>query len=150
MVLARRSKLRVSKNFFSGGHFFVFAEYLCNRSPKIKTKNIKNYSSILAMVNHWNWLDDSPPLNLRVWKNTQAKPQILLKRRMLKHGSNVILNSKAKLAFMLRHLLTVAPQVQRHLSVSAWSQCSCAVRQSTFLHEALQWCPWKKSRLFRH
>ena len=33
-----------------------------NRSPKIKTKNIKNYSSILAIVNHRNWLDDSPPL----------------------------------------------------------------------------------------
>ena len=30
--------------------------------PKIKTKNIKNYSSILAIVNHRNWLDDSPPL----------------------------------------------------------------------------------------
>ena len=23
---------------------------------------MKNYSSILAIVNHWNWLDDSPPL----------------------------------------------------------------------------------------
>ena len=49
------------KTFF-GGHLFVFVEYLCNRSSKIKTKNIKNYSSILAIVNHWNWLDDSPPL----------------------------------------------------------------------------------------
>ena len=39
----------------------MFVEYLCNRSHKIKTKNIKNYSSILAIVNHWNWLDDSPP-----------------------------------------------------------------------------------------
>ena len=28
----------------------------------MKAKNIKNYSSILAMVNHRNWLDDSPPL----------------------------------------------------------------------------------------
>ena len=66
MVLAERTKLRVSKNFFSGDIFFVFVEYLCNRSPKIKTKNIKNYSSILAIVNHWNWLDDSPPLSC--WK----------------------------------------------------------------------------------
>ena len=41
----------------------MFVEYLCKRSPKIKTKNIKNYSSILAFVNHRNWLDDSPPLN---------------------------------------------------------------------------------------
>ena len=62
MVLAGRTKLRVSKYFFSGGHLFVFVEYLCNRSPKLKTKNIKNYSSILAIVNHWNWLDDSRPL----------------------------------------------------------------------------------------
>ena len=61
MVLAGRTKLRVSKNFF-GGYLFVFVEYLCKRSPKIKTKNIKNYSSILAIVNHRNWLDDSPPL----------------------------------------------------------------------------------------
>ena len=52
---------RVSKKIL-GGYLFVFDEYLCNRSPKIKTKNIKNYSSILAIVNHRNWLDDSPPL----------------------------------------------------------------------------------------
>ena len=44
---------------------FVFVEYLCNRSPKIKTKNIKNCSSILAIVNHRNWLDDSPPLTMK-------------------------------------------------------------------------------------
>ena len=61
MVLAGRAKLRVSKNFFRG-HLFVFVEYLCKRSPKIKTKNIKNHSLISAIVNHRNWLDDSPPL----------------------------------------------------------------------------------------
>ena len=44
------------------GYLFVFVEYLCNRSLKIKTKIIKNYSSILAIINHSNWLDDSPPL----------------------------------------------------------------------------------------
>ena len=90
MVLAGRTKLRVSKNFFRGislgispwghlcislwgylfedvklvGYLFVFVEYLCNRSPRIKTKNIKNYSLILAVVNNRNWLDDSPPLHL--------------------------------------------------------------------------------------
>ena len=63
MVLAGRSKLRVSKSFFRGDIFFTFVEYFCKRSPKIKTKNIKNYSSILAIVNHRNWLDDSPPSN---------------------------------------------------------------------------------------
>ena len=41
----------------------MFAEYLCNRNPQIKTKNIKHYGSILAVVNHRNWLDDSPPLS---------------------------------------------------------------------------------------
>ena len=62
MVLAGRSKLKSFQKLFSGGHLFVFIEYLCNRSPKIKTKNIKNYSSILAILNRRNWLDDSPPL----------------------------------------------------------------------------------------
>ena len=57
----RKSKTQFPKTFF-GGYLFAFVEYLCNCSPKIKTKNIKNYSSILAIVNHRNWLDDSPPL----------------------------------------------------------------------------------------
>ena len=47
---------------FLGGYLFAFVEYHCNRSPKIKTKNIKDYSSILAIVNHRNQLDDLPPL----------------------------------------------------------------------------------------
>ena len=63
MVLAGRTKLRVSKNFL-GGYLFVFVKYLWNRNPKIKTKNIKNHSSILAIVNHRNWMDDSPPLRM--------------------------------------------------------------------------------------
>ena len=50
------------QKLFSGGYLFVFADYLCNRSPKIKTKTIKNQSLILAILNHRNWLDDSPPL----------------------------------------------------------------------------------------
>ena len=45
-----------------GGYLFVFVKYLCNRSPKIKTTNIKNCSSILAIVSHRDWLDDSPHL----------------------------------------------------------------------------------------
>ena len=69
MVLAGRTKLNVSKNFFRRGYLFVFVEYLCNRSTKIKTKSIKNYSSILAIVNHRNWLDDSPPLSFFAKKN---------------------------------------------------------------------------------
>ena len=73
MPLAGRTKLRVSKIFF-WGTFFVFVEYLCKRSPKTETKNIKNYSSILAIVNHRNWLDGSPPLTKKyfdiVWGAT--------------------------------------------------------------------------------
>ena len=65
VVLAGRTKFRVSKNFFRG-YLFVFVEYLCNRSLKIKTKNIKNYSSILAIINHRNWLDDSPSLGQKL------------------------------------------------------------------------------------
>ena len=55
------------KTFF-GGYLFAFVKYLCNRNPKIKTKNIKNCSSILTIINHWNWLDGSPPLNYTISK----------------------------------------------------------------------------------
>ena len=58
-----KNKTQSFQKLFVRGYLFVFVEYLCNRSPKIETKNIKNYSSILAVVNHRNWLDDSPPLN---------------------------------------------------------------------------------------
>ena len=92
MVLAGRSKLRVSKNFFWGTSFFVFVEYLCKRNPKIKTKNIQNYSSILAIVNHRNWLDDSPPLIVTrsLWSPASAG-----RRTMLLGFSILIANSVA-------------------------------------------------------
>ena len=51
-----KNKTQSFQKLFVGRYLFVFVEYLCNRSPKIKTKNIKNYSSILAIVNHRNWL----------------------------------------------------------------------------------------------
>ena len=65
MVLVGRTFFGENSEFpktFFAGYLFVFVEYLYNRSPKIETKNIKNYSSILAIVNYRNWLDDSPPL----------------------------------------------------------------------------------------
>ena len=68
MVFGGKIKTQSFQKLFSGGHHFVFVEYLCNRNPKIKTKNIKNYSSILAIVNHRNWLDDSPPLTINPQK----------------------------------------------------------------------------------
>ena len=48
LVLAGKTKLKVL--LFFGGYLFVFVKYLCNRSLKIKTKNFKNYSSVLAEV----------------------------------------------------------------------------------------------------
>ena len=52
------NKLRVSKNFL-GVYLFASAEYLCNRNPKIRTKNFKNSISILVIVNYRNWLNAS-------------------------------------------------------------------------------------------
>ena len=59
-----KNKTQSFQKIFVGRHLFVFVEYLCKRSPKIKTKNIKNFSSILAIANHRNCLDDSPHLIL--------------------------------------------------------------------------------------
>ena len=61
VVLAGRTKLRVSKNFFRGISFCICWISL-QPQPQNQTKNIKNYSSILDIVSHLNWLDDSPPL----------------------------------------------------------------------------------------
>ena len=69
--------LEFLKTFF-GGYLFVFVEYLRNRSHKINTKNIKNYSSILAIVNHQNWLDDSPHLTCQINKSMQKDLRQLL------------------------------------------------------------------------
>ena len=57
---------RINSEFpklFVEGYLFAFVKYLFNHSPKTKTKNLKTYSSILAIVNHRNWLNDSPPLS---------------------------------------------------------------------------------------
>ena len=43
------------QKFAAPPNHFELLRPCCNRSPKIKTKNIKNYSSILAIVNHWNY-----------------------------------------------------------------------------------------------
>ena len=73
VVLAGRTKLKSFRKLFVGGYLFVFVKYLSNRSLKIKTKNIKNYSFILAIVNYWNWLDDSPPLTDKKVTNSLRK-----------------------------------------------------------------------------
>ena len=51
--LENKQNSEFPKTFF-GGYLLVSVEYFCNCSPKIKTKNTKNYSSILAIVNHLN------------------------------------------------------------------------------------------------
>ena len=43
---------------------------------------MKNYSSILAIVNHRNWLDDSPPLRTSLYEcvaEERSKPTELLR-----------------------------------------------------------------------
>ena len=72
-----KNKTQSFQKLFSGGYLFVFVEYLCNHSPKIKTKNIQNYSLILATVNHRNWLDDSPSLRLQT-QNDELKSTLPL------------------------------------------------------------------------
>ena len=64
--------LEFPKTFF-GGYLFVFVEYLRDRSPKIKTKYIKNCSSILTVVNLRNWLNELPPLIRRLMLNTAVR-----------------------------------------------------------------------------
>ena len=59
MVLAGRTKLRVSKNFFRGDIFLYLLNIFATAIPKLKQKISKIKVQI---VNHRNWLDDSPPL----------------------------------------------------------------------------------------
>ena len=63
MVLAGRTKLKSFQKLFGGNIFLYLLNIFATAAPKLKQKNIKNYSSILSIVDHRNWLDDSPPLN---------------------------------------------------------------------------------------
>ena len=80
----RKNKTQSFQKLFLGGYLFVFVKYLCNRSLKIKTKNIKNSSSILTVVNHRNWLDDSPPLSedQKKKKKKDLRPKTFMKSRV--------------------------------------------------------------------
>ena len=57
-----KNKTQSFQKPFFGVYLVAFVKYLCNCSLKINTKNIKKYRSILVIINHRNWLDDSPPL----------------------------------------------------------------------------------------
>ena len=83
----RKNKTQSFQELFFRGYLFAFVEYFCNRSLKIKTKNIKNCGSILTIVNHWNWLDDSPSLSLTELKNCLK----ILSELTLNEG-NVLIN----------------------------------------------------------
>ena len=72
----------------------MFVEYLCKRSPKIKTKKIKNYSSILAIVNHQNWLEDLPPLNALFRNATSA----MFQTKKLKRNATYAIAEVAEVA----------------------------------------------------
>ena len=73
-----KNKTQSFQKVFVGGYFLVFVKYLCNRSLIIKTKNIKNYSLILAIINHQNWIDDSPPLSVNKQRFQIFHPTIFL------------------------------------------------------------------------
>ena len=45
--------------------FLYLLNIFANAVPKSKQK-IKNYNSILAIVNHRNWLDNLPPLTAKL------------------------------------------------------------------------------------
>ena len=70
-----------SKSFFAGNislyllNTFVI-EYLCNRIPKMRTKNLKNSISILAVVNNQNRLDASPPLMMLFMGIRSSQPTV--------------------------------------------------------------------------
>ena len=90
VVLAGRTKLRVSKNFFRRISFCISWISLQLYSPKIKTKNLKNYSLVLTIVNYRNWLDNSPPLS-RFWMRLLFTPNFWGGFRVLKPKSRNLL-----------------------------------------------------------
>ena len=94
MVLVERTKLRVSKNFSQGDIFLYLLNIFATAVPKLKQKNIKNYSSILAIVNHWNWLDDSPPLKTSVRNATSP----MLQNKKLKRKATSAIAKVAEVA----------------------------------------------------
>ena len=57
-----KNKTQSFQKLFSGDIFLYLLNMFATAAPKVKAKNIKNYCSILAVVNHRNWLDNSPPL----------------------------------------------------------------------------------------
>ena len=64
VVLVGRTKLKSFQKLFSGDIFLNLLNIFATAASKLTQKISKIiYSSILAFINHRNWLDDSPPLN---------------------------------------------------------------------------------------
>ena len=61
-----REQIQHFQKLFWGEQLFVFVEYFCIRSPKMRTNYCKNCILILAFVNYRNWLNASPTLIYRV------------------------------------------------------------------------------------
>ena len=59
-----REQTQVPKKILEG-YLFAFVKYHYSRIPKMRAKYFKNYVSILVIVKHQNWLDDSPHLIMR-------------------------------------------------------------------------------------
>ena len=57
-----KNKTQSFQKLFSGDIFLYLLNISATAAPKLNQKK-KNYSSVQTIVNHWIWLDDSPPLN---------------------------------------------------------------------------------------
>ena len=94
VVLAGRTKFRVSKNFLLGEIFLYLLNIFATALPKPKSKQkiSKIIVQILAIVNHQNWLDDSPPLRKQTRKEKKLKTKPWITRNILKsiqHKNNL-------------------------------------------------------------
>ena len=49
-------------------YLFALVEYLCNRSPKMRTRSFKNYISTLTIENYRNFLNALSPLTVHLKK----------------------------------------------------------------------------------
>ena len=77
------NKTQSFQKLFSGDIFLYLLNIFANAAPKSKT--IKNYSSILAIVNHRNWPDDSPPLRVPSTIDPTLQPSLMPLTRRSEH-----------------------------------------------------------------
>ena len=75
--LGEKNKIQSFQKLFSGDNFLYSLNIFATAASKLKQKKqIKNYKyTILAIINHYNWLDDSPPLSLQIIAVMHHKPK---------------------------------------------------------------------------